>query len=164
MCSGSEAGSYPGRIDVVYNSTLGLRVMMKKRRPGIEVWEPGCGVWLAFTVWGLGCRVGGGGAGCIVSGVGVPHSLACLPPTLSFWRNLHIAVLNPCTSYVTSHVGHSGSQWCSHYFSLPRNQRCFAPLGTVFKSLCSHRTAEESCQLSTEMRASPRQIQMHGAV
>jgi len=30
MCSGSEAGSYLRRIDVVYHSTLGLRVIKKK--------------------------------------------------------------------------------------------------------------------------------------
>ena len=32
MCSGSEAGSYLRLIDFVYHSTLGLRVMKKKRR------------------------------------------------------------------------------------------------------------------------------------
>jgi len=32
MCSGSEAGSYLRLIDVVYHSTLGLRVMKKKKR------------------------------------------------------------------------------------------------------------------------------------
>ena len=32
MCSGSEAGSYLRRIDFVYHSTLGLRVIKKKRR------------------------------------------------------------------------------------------------------------------------------------
>ena len=32
MCSGSEAGSYLGRMDFVYHSTLGLRVKKKKRR------------------------------------------------------------------------------------------------------------------------------------
>jgi len=31
MCSGSEAGSYLRLIDLVYQSTLGLRVMKKKR-------------------------------------------------------------------------------------------------------------------------------------
>jgi len=31
MCSGSEAGSYLRLIDFVYHSTLGLRVMKKKR-------------------------------------------------------------------------------------------------------------------------------------
>ena len=30
MCSGSEAGSYLRRIDFVYHSTLGLRVIKKK--------------------------------------------------------------------------------------------------------------------------------------
>ena len=33
MCSGSEAGSYLRRIDFVYHSTLGLRVIKKRRRP-----------------------------------------------------------------------------------------------------------------------------------
>jgi len=32
MCSGSEAGSYLRLIDVVYHSTLGLRVIKKRRR------------------------------------------------------------------------------------------------------------------------------------
>ena len=31
MCSGSEAGSYVRLIDFVYHSTLGLRVMKKKK-------------------------------------------------------------------------------------------------------------------------------------
>jgi len=35
MCSGSEAGSYLRLIDFVYHTTLGLRVIKKKRRyPG----------------------------------------------------------------------------------------------------------------------------------
>jgi len=32
MCSGSEAGSYLRLIDFVYHSTLGLRVIQKKKR------------------------------------------------------------------------------------------------------------------------------------
>ena len=32
MCSGSEAGSYLRRIDFVYHSTLGLRVIKRRRR------------------------------------------------------------------------------------------------------------------------------------
>jgi len=32
MCSGSEAGSYLRLIDFVYQSTLGLRVITKKKR------------------------------------------------------------------------------------------------------------------------------------
>jgi len=32
MCSGSEEGSYLKLIDFVYHSTLGLRVIKKKRR------------------------------------------------------------------------------------------------------------------------------------
>jgi len=31
MCSGSEAGSYLRLIDILYHSTLGLRVIKKKR-------------------------------------------------------------------------------------------------------------------------------------
>jgi len=31
MCSGSEAGSYVRLIDFVYHSTLGLRVIKKRR-------------------------------------------------------------------------------------------------------------------------------------
>jgi len=31
MCSGSEAGSYSRLMDIVYHSTLGLRVIKKKR-------------------------------------------------------------------------------------------------------------------------------------
>ena len=34
MCSGSEAGSYLTLIDFVCHSTLGLRVIMKKKRSG----------------------------------------------------------------------------------------------------------------------------------
>ena len=33
VCSGSEAGSYSRLIDFVYNSTPGLRVMKKKKKP-----------------------------------------------------------------------------------------------------------------------------------
>ena len=33
MCSGSEAGSYLRLIDVAYHSTLGLRVIKKKKLP-----------------------------------------------------------------------------------------------------------------------------------
>jgi len=32
MCSGSEAGSYLRLIDFVYHSTLGLRVVKKKKK------------------------------------------------------------------------------------------------------------------------------------
>ena len=34
MCSGSEAGSYLRLIDFVYHSTLGLRVIKKKKKSG----------------------------------------------------------------------------------------------------------------------------------
>ena len=33
MCSGSEAGSYLRLIDFVYHSTLGLRIIKKKKEP-----------------------------------------------------------------------------------------------------------------------------------
>ena len=36
MCSGSEAGSYLRRIDFVYHSTLGLRVIKKKQGLRVE--------------------------------------------------------------------------------------------------------------------------------
>jgi len=47
MCSGSEAGSYLRRIDFVYHSTLGLRVIKKKkngcsgepRQQNIDAWQ-----------------------------------------------------------------------------------------------------------------------------
>jgi len=34
MCSGSEEGSYLRLIDFLYHSTLGLRVMKKKKKKG----------------------------------------------------------------------------------------------------------------------------------
>ena len=37
MCSGSEAGSYSRLINCVYHSTLGLRVIKKKKRRYAEV-------------------------------------------------------------------------------------------------------------------------------
>ena len=36
MCSGSEAGSYLRLIDFAYHSTLGLRVIKKKREGAIR--------------------------------------------------------------------------------------------------------------------------------
>ena len=39
MCNGSEAGSYVRLIDFVYHSTLGSRVMKKKRR--VTAWHRG---------------------------------------------------------------------------------------------------------------------------
>jgi len=36
MCSGSEAGSYLRLIDVVYHSTLGLRVIKKKKKRSLR--------------------------------------------------------------------------------------------------------------------------------
>ena len=41
MCSSSEAGSYLRLIDFVYHSTLGLRVIKKRRRSlGVGVSSP----------------------------------------------------------------------------------------------------------------------------
>ena len=37
MCSGSKEGSYLRLIDFVYHSTLGLRVIKKKKRPNCVV-------------------------------------------------------------------------------------------------------------------------------
>jgi len=37
MCSGSEAGSYLRLIDILYHSTLGLRVIQKKKFLGSRV-------------------------------------------------------------------------------------------------------------------------------
>jgi len=36
MCSGSEAGSYVRLIDFVYHSTLGWRVIKKKKKDGVR--------------------------------------------------------------------------------------------------------------------------------
>ena len=47
MCSGSEAGSYLRLIDCVYHSTLGLRVIKKKK----------------FNFEGSGLRAPGAGQG-----------------------------------------------------------------------------------------------------
>ena len=38
MCSGSEAGSYLRLTDVVYHSTLGLRVIKQKKKTCCLVW------------------------------------------------------------------------------------------------------------------------------
>jgi len=52
VCSGPEAGSYLRRIDFVYHSTLGLRVIENKKRRS-RVWG------LGWRVQGLGTRVWG---------------------------------------------------------------------------------------------------------
>jgi len=39
MCSVSEAGSYLRLIDFVYHSTLGLRVIKKRRRCSSRTWS-----------------------------------------------------------------------------------------------------------------------------
>ena len=48
MCSGPEAGSYPRRIDFVYLSILGVRVILKMkekvRRAGYREQGAGCRV------------------------------------------------------------------------------------------------------------------------
>ena len=41
MCSGSEEGSYLRLIDLVYHSTLGLRVIPASRRPAAGPGMPG---------------------------------------------------------------------------------------------------------------------------
>jgi len=41
MCSGSEAGSYLRLIDFVYHSTLGLRVIKKKKKFRVQGFGPG---------------------------------------------------------------------------------------------------------------------------
>jgi len=52
MCSGSEEGSYLRLIEFVYHSTLGLRVIKKKRRgEGSGVRSSHFGV-LVLRVWG----------------------------------------------------------------------------------------------------------------
>jgi len=47
MCSGSEEGSYFRLIDIFYHSTLGLRVIKKRRRRDKVSVPPRCvqGVW-----------------------------------------------------------------------------------------------------------------------
>ena len=54
LCSGSEAGSYSRLIDFVYHSTLGLRVIKKKKKDadgdqgfGMRGW--GCAEGLSGT-------------------------------------------------------------------------------------------------------------------
>ena len=43
MCSGSEAGSYLRLLDFVYHSTLGLRVIKKKKKTKMNMSEIVCG-------------------------------------------------------------------------------------------------------------------------
>jgi len=64
MCSSSEAGSYLGLIDLVYHSTLGLRVIKKKRRRSSWFGVEGFG----FRVLGFGFRVCGFGFRVLGSG------------------------------------------------------------------------------------------------
>ena len=40
LCSGSEAGSYLRLIDFVYHSTLGLRVLKKKKNKALQRHAP----------------------------------------------------------------------------------------------------------------------------
>ena len=46
MCSGSEAGSHLRLIDFVYHSTLGLRVIKKKKKKKVN---PGKAMFLSFA-------------------------------------------------------------------------------------------------------------------
>jgi len=62
ICSGSEAGSYLRLIDFVYHSTLGLRVIKKKKKSAGHVdafhGRAGFGGWgLGFGVWGSGFKI-----------------------------------------------------------------------------------------------------------
>ena len=54
MCSGSEAGSYSRLIDFVYHSTLGLRVIKKRRE---DTGSPPPRAWSWCSVYGLGFMV-----------------------------------------------------------------------------------------------------------
>jgi len=54
MCSGSDAGSYVRLIDFVYHSTLGLRVIKKKKPQGQSTFGD------AFQASGVPSRVGVG--------------------------------------------------------------------------------------------------------
>ena len=63
MCSGSEAGSHFRLVDFVYHSTLGLRVIKKKKlgcyvRWSISVRKSAYGLLIAtcLSVQGLGFR------------------------------------------------------------------------------------------------------------
>jgi len=58
MCSGSKAGSYLRLIDFVYHSTLGLRVIKKKKRSEAE---PDIRIASRERVSGLGFRLSGFG-------------------------------------------------------------------------------------------------------
>jgi len=55
MCSGSEAGWYLRLIDFVYHSTLGSRVIKKKKKVDLD--ELDKGIARAHLVQGLGFRV-----------------------------------------------------------------------------------------------------------
>ena len=52
LCSGSEAASFLRLIDFVYQSTLSLRVIKKKKSLRVEVQRSGLGLWSG--VWELG--------------------------------------------------------------------------------------------------------------
>ena len=67
MCSGSEAGSYSRLIDFVYPSTLGMRVIKKKKKfAGMSFRVSGLGYGfsgMGFRVWGFVYGVSGMGLG-----------------------------------------------------------------------------------------------------
>ena len=64
MCSGSEAGSYLRLIDFVYHSTLGLRVIKKKKKSRRA--PAGTGLWKRLPARGFGRSSGNyGGEGCL---------------------------------------------------------------------------------------------------
>ena len=56
MCSGSEAGSYLRLIDCVYHSTLGLRVIKKKKKKNADLVADETTTTPAVVdeVWGIG--------------------------------------------------------------------------------------------------------------
>jgi len=65
MCSSSEAGSYLRLIDFVYHSTLGLRVIKKKRDSGVEGVPDECVAPAPPEASAAGRRGGGAAASCL---------------------------------------------------------------------------------------------------
>ena len=49
MCNGFEAGPYSRRIDFVYHSTLGLRVIKRREKDTTQPRPPIAG-WMPFTL------------------------------------------------------------------------------------------------------------------
>jgi len=85
MCSGSEEGSYLRLINFVYHSTLGVRVIKKKKQvqgSGFRVQDSG------FRVQGSGFRVQGSGFRVQGSGFGVQGSGFRVECLLKFQQRL----------------------------------------------------------------------------